>query len=695
MQKSADLHIYEAILRPGEQSTGRVTHHYGPSVTIAEVYPDYVPMEPEELEQLKEGLDPVGQRGIAAFQLRQSEEFRKDCANRPHDGVAWNDKTIPGLQTPKRIDHKLYPDYTGTPTSSQMEGSVAVAIIIVSGPDALAFTPEEITTVDAKVQNGLSWLGVQTGTPVSFHFALPRKVELTVPDDPSKPKNDNYWLDPTMEQLGYATALDYVLAIREEMSTDWAYCAFFIKYSMEHFAYAMIGGPYLAMNYDNDGWKPVGIDRVFAHESSHIFGAPDEYDDCSCTKTYGYYHVVNGNCENCAPGGGVLCVMKRNSWEMCAYTPWHLGCIIPATVWNGPIGTYKESSHWLAADIDNDGRDELIQLWGPRWLGMVVYGWSSGRLELMWGGDMKEGSYADAWLTGDIDKDMQAEIIQVWDRDNNLYMIVYGWNGSGMEVSWSGNTNQEPAAIQWLTGYLDEDGKMKIIQLRDIDGQLEIVIYHWDGKGIAVLKAHQFAARNLNECHFIIGDINRDGKEEIIQTWNNNGHLGMVVYHWDGNDISILWSGDFIDETPNAISWLMGDLNDDRLEEIIQLRNNDGQLGIVIYQWNGQAIARLWSNDTINNDANAIQWLIGDVDEDDQMEIIQVQNNGGQLGLVAYGWSGSAITILPWGYHDMGQGSGSDGYLIGDVNGLGYQDIIQPWSSFSSTNMLIYGKVRD
>ncbi len=108
MEKIADLQFYEAILRPGEQSTGRVTHHYGPSLTIAEVHPGYVPMTEEEVDQLEAGLDRVGQLGLAAFRHRQSEAFRKSKEARRHDGVAWNDKTIPGLQTPVRIDRKPF-----------------------------------------------------------------------------------------------------------------------------------------------------------------------------------------------------------------------------------------------------------------------------------------------------------------------------------------------------------------------------------------------------------------------------------------------------------------------------------------------------------------------------------------------------------------------------------------------------------
>lgn len=694
MEKIADLQFYEAILRPGEQSTGRVTHHYGPSLTIAEVHPGYVPMTEEEVDQLEAGLDRVGQLGLAAFRHRQSEAFRKSKEARRHDGVAWNDKTIPGLQTPVGIDQNPFPDYTGTPTSSQLQGTVAVGIVIVSGPGALAFTQAEQDNVMTQVQHGLSWLGTATGTPVHFQYDFPNIVQLTLPDDPSGPNKERYWLEPTMEILGYDNPLDYVLALRSQLSTDWAYCAFFVKYSLKHFAYAYRGGPFLCMDYANDDWHPENIDRVFAHETGHIFNAPDEYDPCTCTATFGYYNVENGNCHPCAPDGGVPCLMYKNSFEMCDYTPWHVGCIIPAILWNQGMGQGEGYKDWLIGDVDNDGMDEVIQLWGPDWLGMIVYGWSDGMMKTLWSGNMNQGSNAIKYLIGDIDKDLQAEIIQLWSNNSKLSMIVYGWDGTAMTTVWSGDMNETTDAIEWLIGDINHDGKQEIIQLYENNGELGILIYQWSGTAMTLLWGSDELSENYIESNFVIGDLNRDGQAEIIQTWNNDGQLGMAVYGWSGTAMPLLWSNDQMNEPPEAEAWLIGDVNKDLKAELIQTYDNNGQLGMIVYGWNGTEMEALWSNSIMNDEVDAMDWLVGDVNKDGQMEIVQLQNNGGWLGIVAYGWENGAMTTIPYGYKNMGQGSGAEAWLIGDINGLGYADIVQPWADGSNLGMIIYGRVR-
>ena len=60
-------------------------------------------------------------------------------------------------------------------------------------------------------------------------------------------------------------------------------------------------GP-MYMQYSNDGWGPDQLDRVFAHETGHVFNAPDEYTTgkCNCYTNYGkgMCSAKNQNCVN-------------------------------------------------------------------------------------------------------------------------------------------------------------------------------------------------------------------------------------------------------------------------------------------------------------------------------------------------------------------------------------------------------------
>ncbi|WP_417914740.1 hypothetical protein [Candidatus Electronema sp. JM] len=95
------------------------------------------------------------------------------------------------------------------------------------------------------------------------------------------------------------------------------------------------------MSYANDGWGPDNINKVFAHESCHIFGAADEYGSCVCGSVSGHLSVPNSNCVNCfPPGAQIPCLMNANTLAMCEFSRRQIGwdaSLFPSSVtWDLP-----------------------------------------------------------------------------------------------------------------------------------------------------------------------------------------------------------------------------------------------------------------------------------------------------------------------------------------------------------------------
>ncbi|HEY2764939.1 MAG TPA: hypothetical protein VGJ13_13160 [Pseudonocardiaceae bacterium] len=358
-------------------ASGGVTHQYGPRVLIAAVLPEAAEQIQRDVPHaavsgdaaalsgdVAGGLDPVGALGLAAFALRQSGEYAQAKAQRPLAGHAWDSGAAMAPDYFATEDEAAALDVgAGAPTSARLTGKVAVGVIIVEGPnDDLKFSQAERTKVVAEVQNGLGWLGSQSSPAgISWVYDI-RIVSVSAQpnsNDTTFEQKEARFRDPALAALGFgpglAGAQAYIEKLRSSLGTDWAYCAFFTKYPVGWFAYASIGGPRLVMDYNNDGWGPDNIDRVFAHESGHIFGCPDEYkaSNCNCTDKFGFFQVANTNCETCAPGGGVPCLMKANTWEMCPYTPYHLG--FPQGQRYSGVFTASSGNYglWVNADWNN------------------------------------------------------------------------------------------------------------------------------------------------------------------------------------------------------------------------------------------------------------------------------------------------------------------------------------------------------
>ena len=346
------------------QPTARIMHQYGPRVQIVELSGSREEMLTKAMPgmlapaaqaiQIPDDLDEVGKYGLRAMQLRESQTFARAKAARPYNGKSWHEGGTEVLcctdeATTREEAHALA---NAPSTSARLNGSVAVGLIIVEGPtEELQFTADERAKVVAEVQNGLGWLGNQNPKPVVWKYDI-QVISIDKEagaDDLSFNAKEVLWRDPVMKKMGYGTGMGavrkYVEENRTKLKTDWTYCAFFTKYPLGHFAYANINGPRLVMHYQNDGWGPDNIDRVFAHETGHIFGAPDEYkaSGCNCGGKWGYHKKPNANCEKCNPNS-VNCIMKGNTWDMCEHTPYHLGFPIKEQRYSGVwrAGTGKE-----------------------------------------------------------------------------------------------------------------------------------------------------------------------------------------------------------------------------------------------------------------------------------------------------------------------------------------------------------------
>ncbi len=328
----------------------RVLHRYGSRVVVGEVPKvgrrgvaarrGVRSIHAGAVRDTPRGLSEAETAGLAAWNLRTSRRYATAKARRPRDGERWDTTDGTPLLPPDGPDMahvgELGPAraaaLVGDDTSLYLIGGVAVGLILVEGPTAdLQFTDAERTKVVAEVQEGLTWLGGrEPKAGVSFAYDI-RVVRVDRAPDPTLSGYEpleSHWRDPAMAKLGFAGNFggvrDYVKGIRTNLATKWAYVAFFTKYPVHHFAYA--SKPRLVMHYGNDGWGPDNIDRVFTHETGHIFGCPDEYaaSNCSCDTKAGYLREANGNCERCATPF-TPCLMAANTWEMCAFTPVHLG----------------------------------------------------------------------------------------------------------------------------------------------------------------------------------------------------------------------------------------------------------------------------------------------------------------------------------------------------------------------------------
>ncbi len=512
----------EALLEDVRAAGGRVLHEFG-QVVIAQL-PQGARLRapavsgglfaaaadvPAPLAQAD--LDETAWAGLQALQLRESPDFAQAKAYRPHQGVAWDEAGVSPPDAPSDLigeapDRRAPAPAGALPTSARMTGRIAVGVIFPQGPTAdLQFTDAERAKVVAEVQNGLSWLAsMEPSGNVSWSYEV-RAVPITAtrgPDSLSFDQKEERWRNPTMAALGFsadwAGVGAYVRDLRSRLRTDWAYCAFFTKYPIGWFAYASIGGPRLVMDYAVDGWGTDNMDRVFAHETGHVFGAPDEYaaSNCNCGGAWGSYQKPNLNCQTCAPGGGIACLMKANDWSICPVTPAHLG-------W-GPVPVVARHSGRVA-DVEGGsmGNGARIHQWdwhggenqqfrpdpvGGGWYRIVAL--SSGKVLDVHGASTGNGAAVIQWdWHGGANQQFRPEPLgdgsyRIVARHSGRVLDVHGastGNGAGIiQWDWHGGANQR---WRWVWGPVRAKHSGRVFDVFGASPALGARVVQWDYHG--------------------------------------------------------------------------------------------------------------------------------------------------------------------------------------------------------------------
>jgi hypothetical protein len=272
-------------------------------------------------------------------------------------------------------------------TSVFLYGSVQVDVFLPESNGAIDPNTENWTTamrdqVVSEVTAGINWwatTATQGGRPsanlsfnIVFHTPFNEPSIVATSYEPiTRPHSDQaLWIPQVMANLGYtgsylSSVRSYNHARRTAFNRDWAYSIFIVnsladadgKFSNGYFGYAYLGGPFVVMTYDNDGWGISRMEMVTAHETAHIFNALDEYASSGCTDTAtsGYLRVANTNCENGTPPTEDS-IMRSSGSQQIAYP-----AFLASTPIRGQIG-------WRDSDGDGiyDVADTTVQMSAAR-----------------------------------------------------------------------------------------------------------------------------------------------------------------------------------------------------------------------------------------------------------------------------------------------------------------------------------------
>lgn len=200
-------------------------------------------------------------------------------------------------------------------TSDFMIGDVVVSIIFPESNGNLdinreTWSDDRKSQALSEIMTGLDWWTKQNpNSPLSFTYVT-QTVE-TKYEPINRPYYDeSLWIPDIMRKLGFngdrfTATRAHINSLRNTHKTDWGFVIFVVdslndangKFTDGLFAYAYLGGPFMVMTYDNNGYGIGNMDVVAAHEAGHVFHALDQYAGASSPydNSRGYFPTKNGN----------------------------------------------------------------------------------------------------------------------------------------------------------------------------------------------------------------------------------------------------------------------------------------------------------------------------------------------------------------------------------------------------------------
>ncbi len=307
---------------------GRVSIQMGKDLLIANVPADVVSKQDAFLHA--SASLPSTPSKITRHNAKAYEMYREDKLGPQPEVQKWTEKTAP------KSFQRESPLPTDSPYTMTLRGKISLILVVVSGPGSLAVSNEEFNQVNSEVIRGLQFWVDKAPADADLSFALfSSMVPISAANGPvgcSWAGCHNVFAVPAYKSLGYSSIEQLATAVKNAGGAVGGFVAFFSKYRQSHFAYAYFGGGPIYMQYSNDGWGPDQIDRVFAHETGHVFNAPDEYTKCNCYTNYGRGSCTAKNA-NCAQNYGSKCTSNQQACIMdsndlshiCANSKKHVG----------------------------------------------------------------------------------------------------------------------------------------------------------------------------------------------------------------------------------------------------------------------------------------------------------------------------------------------------------------------------------
>jgi len=135
-------------------------------------------------------------------------------------------------------------------------------------------------------------------------------------------------------------------------------------------------------------------------------------------------------------------------------------------------------------------------------------------------------------VAGDLDLDGMLDLAFTRNafEEYHGFGVLLGDGAGGFSPLATYGTRLEPFGL--ALGDLNMDGRPDLVSLDGLEGDAEIGAFLGDGKGIFISACTTMFSRDLSASGLAVGDLNRDGRADVVSTGRRPGYVTGSNGHW-------------------------------------------------------------------------------------------------------------------------------------------------------------------
>jgi len=235
------------------------------------------------------------------------------------------------------------------------------------------------------------------------------------------------------------------------------------------------------------------------------------------------------------------------------------------------------------------------------------------------------------WVSGDFDGDGAVDVASIYgDASGTARVWVHRNTGTGYAYKASFTTLAGFSLSQrWLVGDFNGDGKDDLVNVYGKSGTARAWVHLSTGSGFQYKSSFTTLAGFSSSQRWLVGDFNGDGKDDLVNVYDNSGTARAWVHLSTGSGFQYKSSYTTLAAFYSGERWMTGDFDGDGKDDLVNVYGNSaGSARAWVHRSTGSGFQYQTSLTTLAGFSESQTWLATDVDEDGRDDLVNIYPNG-------------------------------------------------------------------